>query len=441
MHTGSLPYKANPTLLDNLTRLRVSQIHTGLASLFAIAKAMQIECELFDTSYIEAEEIHKKFREKLIQFSPDILAITCVTPNWNKIKKLLKDELKDYYDKNPLVIVGGPHPTAIPETVISFPLIDIVVIGEGELAFSKILKRILANEDFDNIPGVWYKVKSQIIKNSPPQLVTNLDTLPYPDWDLFAQSHLIKGTLDSGPKVGVFNTSRGCPYSCTYCSTSLYRTLYEHEKVFHREKTPERIIDEIEEKYRRFQFSEIAFLDETFIVNLDRLKRIGKLYKRKINLPFIAMTRPETLTHESLSLLRDMGIKKLSIGIECGNEEYRKKMLNRKISNQDLIEKFKLIRYYNIKTQTTNMIGLPFETKDMVLETIELNKKLEPNRIDVYIFQPLPGTKMFDICVENNLFVVDDPYDLDFYFNKSIIKTEVPQDELRKLRSMFLNLL
>ena len=435
-------YKNYSVKEEYRVRSQGSFIHNGIAYLSSIAKSLDFECMLFDISYVKRSTLKQRFLQTCLKFSPDILAITCFTQNWNGIKDLLLNTFDCYPVGRPLIIIGGPHVSVAPESVISFPFIDIIAIGEGETAFYQVLETLKKGGQFDAIPGIWFKDTNVIVKNSNPKLIKDLDDLPLPDWDVFDQSFLTSLNLDFKKKgVGIFNSSRGCLYHCTYCTSSHYQKLYESQKPYFREKSNERILFEISEKRKKYEFSEIIFHDELFIKNTMRLKELAGKYQREVGLPFIAQTTPESLSEETLSMIKDMGNKELRIGIECGNEEFRRNVLKRRISNQMLIDKFKLVKKYGIKITTYNIIGFPFETEEMIKETIELNKILEPDQTYVNIFQPLPGTPLFKLCLDNQLFKTEDHYDLRFGDDNSIIRTEVPNESLKYYKGMFINVL
>jgi len=422
--------------------LKIPAISIGLSILISIAKNENYQCDLFDTTFIEKNTIPDQFIEKLKQFKPDILAITCFSHNWTGIKNLLSRGYEQLSKNKVCVIVGGPHPTATPNTVIKFPLVDIVVIGEGEKPFRNILRRISEENGLGHTKGIWYKEEGVIHKNTVDSLILTLDNLPEGDWALFSQRHLMQNADRTKRKIKLayFETSRGCPYSCNYCSNSYYRTLYEREiERFHRVKSPESIVIEIRNKIDTHKFTHIFFTDESFLINRDRLEKLAQLYKSKIGLPFHIQTRPETINEGNLELISDMGVEDIHIGIESGNEKYRRRILNRDISNNELVERIRLIKKYNIKITTYNMIGLPHETKEMMRETIEINKQIEPDYANVFVFFPLPGTELFDLCIKDNLFDVDDPYEVEYKSGIPITKLEMSLDELNSMKRKFFN--
>jgi len=425
---------------ESWMRIQGSSIHTGLASIAAVAAAHGVECRVFDTSSLPKREIGEAFRKELISYAPDIIGITVFTQYWNTIKMLLSAALTDYPVKRPLTIAGGPHSTAAPESVLSSNFIDIAVIGEGEIPFAGIIDVLRGNGSLCEVSGIRYKDGCEIRKGGVPVFVSSLDELPFPDWSVFVSSYLISPPPQSHrPSVGVFNSSRGCPYRCLFCQNDNYKNLYSSESTFHRELSPTHLIDEIEDKLQRYGFSQVVFLDETFIVNLDRLERIAELYVKRINLPCVVQTHPDTITHKSMSLLGKMGVVEMKVGIECGNERYRKEILGRDTPNRRLIERCKIPREYGISITSNNIIGLPFETRDMIVETIELNQILQVDHCCVNVFQPLPGTRLYDICVENDLFLENDHCNLGYGANRTVIKTLVSQEELDELKGMFPN--
>ncbi len=424
--------------------MKLNFLHLGVASLAAIAKAEDVICECFDTSYIEDEHVVQRFQETLERFSPDVLAVTCTTGSWLNIKRLLTTTLTPDVKAQMHVIVGGAHPTVIPESVIALPCVDIIAIGEGEISFRNILRSIANNTGFKHIKGIWYKHNGKICKNPVEHLVANLDELPYPDWDLFDQRLLSKpsGRLRKIVNIPSFTASRGCPYNCSYCSTPFYKELYHGGAThFYREKSPERVVAEIEQKLQHFDFPELIFMDDEFVVKLTSLERLAKLYAQKLHLPASLCTRPESLTSKSLSLLAEMGVKSIYIGVECGNEQYRREMLGRQISNQEIIKRLKLVKEYGISVLSLNIIGLPFETREMVFETIELNKQAEVTHTFVSLYCPLPATKLFDVCVQHDLFIKDDPYDFDYNSTQSVIRIPFSPEEIDELRQCFPNFL
>ncbi|MFZ4857837.1 MAG: B12-binding domain-containing radical SAM protein [Desulfuromonadaceae bacterium] len=419
-----------------------SAIHTGIASLAAVAVSRGVECCVFDTSSVPACDLVEAFSRKLAEWAPDILGISCFTQNWNMVKTLLSASLHDYPGTRPLTVIGGPHVSAAPDAVMSCADIDLAVLGEGEVPFTGIIGSLVSGGTFHDIPGILLRDGATVRRNPGPELVADLDALPYPDWGIFDASYLVAGTnCYNRQTVGVFNTSRGCPYRCRYCQNDIYQQLYSDTRNFHREQSAERVVAEIEDKLARYDFSLVVFMDETFVVNLDRLEVIAEAYKKRINLPCIVQTHPNTFSHRGMKLLKEMGVIEVKVGLECGNEDYRKRVLGRDTPNHRLMQQFQIARDYGIPIHTTNIIGLPFETREMIIETIELNRMLQVDRTCVNVYQPLPGTRLYDLCVEHKLLSGDDPSDLRFGADQTVIKTLVSQQELYELKSMFPNVL
>ncbi|MDP2929226.1 MAG: radical SAM protein, partial [Candidatus Omnitrophota bacterium] len=136
-------------------------------------------------------------------------------------------------------------------------------------------------------------------------------------------------------------------------------------------------------------------------------------------LPTIIETRPETITTETIKILKEIGCISVSIGVEAGNESQRKSLLNRTVSNDSIRSAFALLRKAKIRTASYNIIGFPFDTREKVFETIELNKECMPDFINVFLFCPFPGTKLREYCLKNDLLETTAVVD---YVMRSVIK-------------------
>ena len=190
--------------------------------------------------------------------------------------------------------------------------------------------------------------------------------------------------------------SRGCPHNCSYCFNKGIRGLYSGKGSWLRFKSTVRIIEEIKYVKSKYTIKWISFSDDTFNASTGRLQELLTVYKKEINIPFVCQIRVDSTNEEQIELLKWAGVDRITIGIEHGDEEFRKRVLNRNYKNKD-IERFgKWARERKIRVHTQNIVGFPEETLDMAFKTIEVNSILKPELAAINLLQPYPGTEIFD---------------------------------------------
>jgi len=392
------------------------QVQMGLASISAVLKQIGHKVELFDTTFIikePFEDILSKFKQKIDDFKPDILLVGARSLEFDFAIKLLKEA-----KSNLPVIIGGQHPTVSPEDVIKNEIVDYICIGEGEEAIVELLEKIEKNEDTTSIKNIWAKKNDKIFRNPVRPLMKDLDKLPFPDWNIFDSRHI--------STLGKFETSRGCPYSCTYCINDYMQSLYGGVGGYHREKSVRRSIEEIEEFLKKFsQVNYIFLIDETFTLKAERVREFCKMYKEiikdKFNVPFGCMTRPEALSEEKVQYLKEAGCVEIAMGIETGNEKYRKEILDRQMPQESIVKAFLMAKGAGIKTYSFNMVGLPNETRGDIFSTIELNRRGKVDEVQCTAFYPFKGTRLRDMCEEQN-FLDDSENEVVSYYEMPTIK-------------------
>ncbi len=412
----------------NVTSQRTIQM--GLASLSASAKKTGHICELFDITFLERKSVQTEFNRILGRFKPDLIAVSCRSNEWDCVDELLKD----LNGAHPPVVVGGAHPSVVPDEVLSNSRVDIVVIGEGEGAFMDLVSSLQEGRDIKGVPNCWVRKNGAIYKNDVRPPIEDLDVLPYPDWELFDKRHIEQYQLGRFRLTGTFETSRGCLYNCTYCINGYMQNIYRGKGRYHRRKSVNRIIDEIEYFAKRCDFKIIHFIDETFLVNTERLREFSKLYKEKIGAPFTFMTRPESVTEERISLVKDAGALNVSIGIEQGDSGYRRKYLNRKMSQQEIINAFRIAKKHGLKTYSFNMVGLPYETRALVEKTIEINRIVRPDIIQVTAFFPFKGTPLYKRCLKEGFLSYNYKTPEDYYHSSVLNLPHFSKERIERLR-------
>lgn len=371
----------------------------GLASLSAVLKKEGHKVSLIHlTQPIE----RKDFKDQLKDKKPDILSFTVRTSAFPYVQEYLK-WVKEI---NPSLItfLGGYHPTIASEECIAAEGADFVCVGEGEGALADLCRALEKKQSFDNISNLLIKKSDRIIRNPPRKLIFPLDSLPLPDFELFDFPNLISSQI----KVATVMVSRGCPYNCGYCCNHKMKEVYPDPQHYTRFRSPRNVIFYLKKLLNLYPWvSSIRFLDNIFGIEKEWVERFSKLYKKEINLPFSCDHRSNLATLEILKLLKEAGCFQIYFGLETGDEELRKNVLSRYISDEQITEAFKNCRKVGIKILAYSMVGLPFETPSKVLKTIKLNAQINPEAMVVNIFTPYPYTKLYDICLEQKF--IDSP--------------------------------
>lgn len=360
----------------------------------------EIPIKLKDTNPLE--DLKKLIKE----FNPGLVGISALSIDFPLAKTLAK-MVKEL---NPSIItmLGGVHATIDPEECILEDCFDILCVGEGERALTDLAKCIEDGTDYSHIDNLWIKNREKIVKNKVRSFI-DLDELPNPDWELFDPQHICGALYGKMYRMAPVELSRGCPYRCTYCVNDSLRNIYSSGKDYHRRKSSEKAIEDMVYLKNKYNIEMFYILDETFLViKHAELQRFSELYREKINTPFFSQTRPETVTDEKAKIIAEMGCKVISMGIENGNEEIRRTVLNRNVSNEQIIKAFKIMHKYGIKVSSFNMLGVPGETKKTVLETIELNRLCEPDSIGVLYFFPYKGTTLRNLAIKENMITGDE---------------------------------
>jgi len=410
----------------NVTSQRSPQL--GICMIASVAHQLGHECYMFDLTCIPRGKEVSTFKSKIESIKPDLLAVSCRSNEWPMIEKLFQS----VNVSNILKVFGGPHATVAPEETLE--IADIAVIGEGENTFSELLKRIKDGKDISKIAGTWTKKNGSIIKNDMRDLISDLDNLPFPYWNIFDSIHYKKSYVMEHFKgagiVGTFETTRGCPYGCTYCTNDYIRGLYKDKGKWRREKSPERIIEEVKKFRDEYGLDGIYWIDEVVLTNIDRLKKFRDLYVSEIGVPFVFMERPENMTDEKVSIIKQAGAKMVSIGIESGDENIRRNLLNRHHSQETIINAFQTAKKYGITTYAFTMIGFPGEDRESIKNTYNLLKQAQPDKVQTTIFFPLGKTKLYEKTVREGLFDPRTPMPR-HYYDKSCLN--FPENKKKEL--------
>lgn len=398
----------------------------GVAILSATLKRAGFSVDIFDTTFYETENIssddarvenlqlakftlgeeiqnlrtrqqmHEDLVNKIKEYNPDLLAVSI----FEDLYPLTLELLHTVKDFNIFTIAGGPFPTVAPEKVIEEVTIDAVCIGEGEEALLELCNKLFAGDDYSSIKNLWVKKNGKVMKNGMHKPV-DLNHTPSPDFSLFDERRFYKPMKGKVYRMGLIETHRGCPYTCTFCSSHTLSKLYKQETGvnYFRSKDIDKVRAELKILVDEYNVEFIYFTSEVLLNSKRYIKEFAEMYK-EFNLPFFCQSRAEAINDETVGYLEEMNCHSLAMGIEHGNEEFRFKTLNRKVSNETYINALKCLEKTDIKVSVNNIIGFPDETRELVFDTINLNRLFNVYQINAYFFTPYHGTELRNYCVQ-----------------------------------------
>lgn len=325
-------------------------------------------------------------RAFLENYSPDLLGVTCMTAHWTSVQNVAKI-FKQLYPERP-VIIGGHHPTAVPNQVILSPFVDYIVRGEGEITFIKLLYALETGKSIENINGISFKSGGKVLHNPDRGLINNLDDLPFVDLDLMYKASV------RPYDYGMFLTARGCPYNCIFCASKL---MWTRKPRF---RSPEKVVEEILERYKKKNVTEFAIYDDTFTINKNHAKKVCDLIiKSGVKFKWRCMSTVKNRDVDFYKKLKGAGCYSISFGIETADLEGLKK-IKKGTTIDEIKSAFSLVKNLGFSTKAFIMYGFPWEEKRHIKEDIFLLKKIEPTSLGYSTAVPLPGTELFELARE-----------------------------------------
>jgi len=406
----------------------------NLSLLSSCLHEVGIDVRLFDTTYYKWEEItfeqkkvellqlkpfnyeekgiryknsdmYEDLKDAVSEYKPDLVAITLVEDTYDLGLSLLQS-IRGY---DIPVIAGGVFVTFSASDVIANQDVDMVCVGEGEEALIELCEKMLKGEDYTSIKNLWIKSNDGVIKN-PLRKLTNVNNLPYISYDIFEKERLYRPMHGKIFRMIHVEIDRGCPYDCTYCEAPHLRRYFKQEGCgrYYRRKSTDRVIEEMAFLQEKYKPDYINFNAESFLARpISELVEFAGKYKN-IGLPFWCQSRPEDITEEKMKILVDMNCRNLQFGIEHGNEEFRARVLNRKNTNKQILDAFNIVERYDISYTVNNIIGFPEETRELVFDTINLNRQINPVTMNCYMFTPYKGTRLYQYCLKRGYVGKDD---------------------------------
>ncbi len=330
--------------------------------------------------------------EELNKFKPDLVGITSTSPTHRNALDVART-VKQF--SNITVIKGGPHETNCAETTLrNNPEIDYSVVGEGEETIVELVDAIFRWQSIKGIIGVAYRENGEIVNNGGRKLISDLDKLPVPARDLFylneGLDEYYSAKLFGGKKSTSVMTSRGCPYSCSFCSS-------KKNWGGIRQRSVENVVNELKELYEQ-GFRGFMFEDDMSLANKKWFLELAKQIKQNnLNIEYSLQTRVDAVDKDVAKTLSESGCKFIYFGIESGVQEILDKC-GKGIKIEQAKNAFETIRKYGIRSMASVQFGLPgedLENFSTVRKTIfVLNEILRPDEVAVSYTCLYPGSPL-----------------------------------------------
>ena len=337
----------------------------------------------------------------LADINPDLICIS-LRSSFYKLFVEMSEKIKEKFSTS-LLVAGGIHPTVSPEDCIKHA--DIVCIGEGEEALSELVEKFMSGKDIKDIKNLWIKSNNEIIRNDLRPLI-NLNELPFIDYSSENKHYVDAQPMDM--HLYDIMSSRGCPFSCTYCCNSTLRSIFKGKGRYVRRRSVDNVISELVEAKNNFkELQHIRFQDDVFTFDKEWLKEFKLKYKEFIHLPFSCYIHSSMIDEEIVQMLVDCGLEAVAMGIQSGSEKTRKDVFNRNVTNDEILQATEILNK-NVAVQYDVILDNPFEDENDVNQLLDLVLEMpKPFNLCILSLVFFPKTKITDEALENGLIKLD----------------------------------
>ncbi len=359
----------------------------------------------------------KKFNPAFVGFSATYNQFDVIT----QISRAVKKELPEV-----LVVYGGIYPTSDPEEVIKEESVDILCRGEGEEPFDELARAIENGEPYHEIKNLWVKHNGEIFRNHIRPLMPDLSVLPRTDYELFGN---LKTILEESNGWIHTMAGRGCLMACTYCYNHQLQNIYKGVQKaantpiqLQRFRPPQDYVDEL--KWLRDEYGAKVFniFDDIFTSNKKWLLEFAELYSEQVGQPFSCWGHVNFTDEERAEALKKANCNRIIIGVESGNDKLRRTILDRWMTNDQIVHALKTFKGAGVEVWTTNMMGLPLETVDDIRSTLRLNAQGLSDGVKLFTFFPFPKTKLRKMAEEMEILDYEKEKNFENFSDDTILK-------------------
>jgi anaerobic magnesium-protoporphyrin IX monomethyl ester cyclase len=334
--------------------------------------------------------------ERVKQVDPDFVGITATT-SFIASAHHCAQKIKTHCPKV-TTIIGGAHLSALPiQTIEEFPAFDLGVVGEGEETLLELLED--SGSNYQAIDGIVFRDQGQPVMTGKRAQIRELDQLPFPALDLLdGFPDLYQPTPNNYLKKPVVSlvTSRGCPFSCTFCDQSVFG---HRVRAF----SPQYVVRMIQFYQEQYGIQEVSFYDDLFTFNKQRLiDFVNELARTGVQVTWSCESRIDTVTDDSLRIMKESGCWQISYGIETGSQKILD-YFNKRITVPDIEKAVRLTHQWGMRIRAYLIVGSPPEDQESIEETKALIRRLPLDDLHISFFAPIPGSKAFKDIIGNQI--------------------------------------
>lgn len=372
----------------------------GLCYLASVLKSCGHEVKIIDAP---ALRISNETAVKMaLEWGARYVGITSTTDTIY-ISGDIADKLKSL-SKDIIVIIGGPHLTAMPvKTLEMFPSFDVGVVGEGEETLKELIDLIESKSDIQVVKGIVFRKNGEVTLTERREFIKDLDLLPYPAWELLPElSKIYRPVVINYKKLPSTSlvASRGCPGDCAFCDTKVFGAKY-------RIHSAQYVLDMIYHLKKKYGIKDICFYDDVFTVFPKRLMEICKgLKDNKYKISWSCQARVNSVNYDTMKMMKESGCWKISFGVESASNDILK-LMNKHVVIDQSRKVISQAKRAGLEVEGYFILGFFGETKDTLMMTKDFVVESPLDTIILSCFLPYPGSPAYSHVKEYGVFDED----------------------------------
>jgi radical SAM superfamily enzyme YgiQ (UPF0313 family) len=313
--------------------------------------------------------------------------------------------------------------------------LDIYILHEYETVTPKLIETLSVGGELSEVKGIAYRYNGEIKKNESSSPIKNYDDIPLPAYDLLTSFKFYYENTKHGYPFTIMYTSKGCPYSCIYCTVA--NTKW---KV----RSAESVLEELRHLKQKYNIKTVTFYDETFTIDRKRVEKISQgMIEERLDIKWYCNSRVDLIDKELLEKMKLAGCSAICMGIESGSQKIMEG-IDKNVSIGRAAKAIKMVKDSGIKVNCSFIFGLPNENLDTVEETLKFVKQTLPNGAQFNVVVPYPGTRLYDIAIEKGWMPRHTDFrsmfqDTSIMRNDELTTNEIEQARQKAYRALYFN--